>query len=100
MLVVKRTSRIGQSSLERKAYNRELSLGVVVLAVAVVVSALATKEPSIEDITTSFLKTVPEEQRGAYLRAMNRISINDPSIVTQPGRWSSELQRLAKRYAL
>ena len=98
MIVTKRTSRIGQSSLERKVYNRELSLGVIVLAVAVVISLLVTKEPSVEDITSAFLKTIPEEQHDVYLRAINRISINNPSIVTQPARWSSELQRLAEPY--
>lgn len=98
MLVTKRSSQIGQSSIERKTFNRELGFGIILLIILSVCSMVLTEKPAMEDVSRAFITKIPEELQANYIAMMNDLLASDPSLASDVTRWSHELHGLVTHY--
>lgn len=83
-----------QTSLQRRVYNTELLVGLVVLILLALGSMLMTHSPSTEEITTSFMQQVPEQDKSQYRHVLRRMMMTQPELASSPHRWSHELNQL------
>lgn len=98
MVIVNRYTRLRQSSLQKKAFYKELVTGVLLLALISMFSVLITKEPSVQDVSAAFMANIPVESRPQYQESMTKLMTNDPSLAGDVNRWKNELQNLAVYY--